>query len=206
MILVQQTPDCSDFDVVPDGWAAPAFRILLPEWIHAEGIDYRSQFHTIPGRWDRTPDLASGSFRVGDLHGICVSVAGRGASIEIGLRIENIAGTPFRDPYANICLSLNHLPGVPDWSNDRLLGGVELERSVQGRYWFERVAPRRLAALTAAGWRPMHPHPDDPDADAVPLYSFVPSERSEARACAVETADGGTLVEMLEESGLWEDN
>ena len=35
--LVQPCLNCSDFDVVPAGWEKPAFRLLLPEQITAEG-------------------------------------------------------------------------------------------------------------------------------------------------------------------------
>ena len=58
MKFLQQTPDCSDLDVVPDGQDAPAFRILLPEHLSASNCDLGAEYgvpgvlHTVPGRWE----------------------------------------------------------------------------------------------------------------------------------------------------------
>ena len=36
----------------------------------------------------------------------------------------------------------------------------------------------------------MHPYPENPDPDSAPVNNYVPSEKAEAIACAVQSLDG----------------
>lgn len=191
MRLIQQTPDCSDFDVVLENRSSPDFRVLLPEWIRGNELTHKGGFHTIPGLWSQTDTTVQGHFTVDDQIEIGVNIVKGVSDIAVKLSITNISSILLTNLWANICTSLNHLPGEPGWSDQRFLPGIRLERSVQGRCWYEQITPHRLFALTDSGWKGMHPHPDDPDINKVPLYSFVPSEFPEAVACAVESPDGG---------------
>lgn len=191
MRLIQTNPGCSDFDVVPADTSSPEFRVLLPEWIRGKELFHEGVFHTIPGHWSGTDDAVAGHFPVDDQLDVEVKIETGTSDISVELGITNVSSTKLTDLRANICTSVNHLPGNPDWSNRRFLPDVELDRSIQGRYWFETITPHRLLALTDSGWKGMHPRPDDPDATKVPLYSFVPSDIPEAIGCAVDSADGG---------------
>ena len=69
MDLYQESCNCADFDVLLDGEAAPAFRLLLPEHIYGEGMKTRRAAHTVAGDWTLTPSRAEGSYDIGgDLH------------------------------------------------------------------------------------------------------------------------------------------
>lgn len=191
MRLIQQTPACADFDVVLDGENTPSFRILLPEHIRGEGLDVSGCLHTIPGDWELSDDAAIGTFRASDALVITTTVEPRGTAILAKLAIENLQSKPIHGIRVDICASVNHLPGQPDWANRAFIpSSVPLVRDLQGRYWFEKVTPENLAALTDTGWVEMHPCPDDPDADRVPQYSFAPNESEDACACAVASEDG----------------
>ena len=190
MRLHQQTPDCADFDVTLEGGTGPSFRLLLPEWLRGEGIEYQGLLHVIPGTWRVQDRVVEGCFAAGEQIKISVRLEPGAGDILIELAVCNQGAQKIADVWANVCASVNHLPGDPGWSNDRFLPSVPLDRTVQGRYWYEKVAPRGLRALTAKGWVNMHPHPDRPDADQVPLYNFAPSAGTGARACAVPSAEG----------------
>ncbi len=189
MILNQQTPNCSDFDVTLTGDNDPSFRVLLPEAIRAKGLDHGG-LHTVPGIWDREENGIKGCFQVADALEISVLIEAHIHNIHVTLTLRNMGCHDIKDVWTDICASLNHLPGDPGWCNRRFLPSVILDRTLQGQYWFEHLTPHRLLALTDAGWVPMHPYPERPDASRVPLYSFVPSEKSDARACAVQSPDG----------------
>ena len=194
MKLHQQTADCADFDVYLGDEAAPAFRVLLPEHIRGEGLYYSGTFHTVPGEWEVGALKARGKYSVDGWLEIRVDITLQPETIAVELFVVNTQTSVLRDLWADICVSVNHLPGTPGWSNPRFLPGVVDDRTAQGRYWYEKVAPRKLAALTDEGWHWMHPAPENPNAEDVPLYSFLPSENAEATACGVESAEGGYFI------------
>lgn len=190
MKLVQQTPDTADFDVVFDGDATPAFRVLLPEAIAADGLETICGCHTIPGRWTFDRRLAKGSFLIASGLHIATNIQCREAEIRADLSLRNGSTRSLRDVTATICASVNHLPGAPDWCNRDFIPDAPLDRDAQGRYWFREVAPRRLKALVDEDWVAMHPCPDDPDPDSVPKYFQTVSTRNDVRGCAVASHDG----------------
>lgn len=193
MRLHQQTPDCSDFDVIFSGSGTPAFRVLLPEWLFARGLECESHLHTIPGSWTFADGTASGRFSANDQIELSVAVEPRQPDILVTLGATNIGSTGLADVYANVCSSVNHISGDPAWCNEQFLPGLPLDRSVQGRYWYEKLTPRGLFALTHDGWVPMHPRPADPDAEKVPPYQQIKSEKAVARACAVQSPGGDAV-------------
>lgn len=190
MKLHQQTPNCSDFDVTVTGNEKPSFRLLLPEWIRGEGIQYEGLCHTIPGIWHETEYGMHGSYRVGEQLQVGVRIETRDSEILVELEVKNCGDSEIQNAWINVCASLNHLPGEPDWSNSDFLPSLPLERTIQGHYWYEHLTPNRLFALTSDAWIPMHPHAEKPDADTVPLYGFVPSETVDTMACAVQSVSG----------------
>jgi hypothetical protein len=187
----QQTEGCSDFDVLLGDQGTPSFRVLLPEWIHGEGITYRGLLHIIPGCWQGHGQGARGHFAVAGQVGVDVQIDTEETGIRVALTVANTGECDIADVWANVCAALNHLPGEPGWCNRDFLPTVGLDRAAQGRYWYEVLTPTRLLALGTRGWVPMHPNPDKPDASAVALYSFSPSKTADARACAVESPAGG---------------
>jgi len=189
MILSQQTPDCSDFDVALAADSSPAFRLLLPEWVHAEGFEYPGLLHVLPGKWRRQGGVTEGRFSV--LGQLEVHVVLEPGETTLGIRLEaaNTGAGPLSNVWANVCMALNHLPGEPGWSNERFLANLPLDRSLQGRHWYEKLAPRGLQALAARGWLPMHPHPEQPEADGVAPYQWEAGAEADVRACAVESPD-----------------
>lgn len=191
MRLHQQTPDCADFDIILTGESSPAFRVLLPEWIRGQGVNYQGLCHVIPGVWHEVKHGIAGHYFVGAQLEISMEIETRETEILVDFRLKNNSLSDIQDIWANVCTAVNHLPGNPGWSNDTFLPSVPLDRAVQGRYWFETVTPKRLFAFTARGWLPMHPCPDRPDASSVPLYSFVPSSIADTKGCAIESPSGG---------------
>jgi len=190
MELRQQTPDCSDFDVVINGDDSPSFRVLLPEAIYGNGTTLEGGVHTIPGSWETAGTQTTGRFSGGDHLDVSVRLTTGTRELQVKLSLRNRGDTAIEDVAIDICTSVNHLPGEPGWCNRQFLPDPELDRSVQGRYWFEKVTPGRLFALTGNGWVGMHPCPEDPDAENVPIYSFEPSDEPTARACAAQSPDG----------------
>jgi len=190
--LHAQTANCADFDVFLNGDdTAPSFRVLLPEWVRGEGVEHTGAFHVIPGEWRGDEFGLSGQFTVGGQLEIGVRVNTEPSAFGVTLTVRNVGESAISHVWANICAGVTHLPGEPGWSNARFIPGVPLDRTEQGRYWYDVLTPRRLVAFTRRGWIPMHPTPDAPDSTKVPLYSFTPSQVPEASACAVESADGG---------------
>lgn len=193
--------NCSDIIAVLDN--RPAFKVLLPENILVNGQWYNQSvsdplsiyFHVVPGTWNVTDQGIEGRYTVKDID-ITVSLDKGGSEIYVTLTVTNTGDEELRDIWANICMALHALPGSgpdnPGWINTEFLSdSVPLDRTLQGRYWFENVTPIGLLALTDnKGWVAMHPYPENPDADAVELYSFSPSEKANARACAVRSLDG----------------
>lgn len=195
--LRQQTANCSDFDVTLGNGTQPSFRVLLPEWIRGEGVRYPGLLHVIPGIWKKNETGVSGRFKVADQLDIAVDVMAADGAIDVILEVKNVGDCAISNVYANVCTSVNHLPGVPGWSNELFIPGIALDRTKQGRYWFEVVTPRRLQAFTGRRWIAMHPCPEDPDAAKVPLYSFTPSPTAQCCACAVESPSGGVWFYQL---------
>jgi len=189
MELLQQTKDCSDFDVVLAEGSGPAFRILLPEHANADGYQ-RRMLHMIPGDWRHSPGGSAGMFNVAGELEISVSLTKDESDVRVELKVRNLMDRRLSDVYVNVCGAVNHIPGEPPWCNRTFIPDAPLDRAVQGRLWYERITPGGLFALTAGGWVTMHRQPDAPDADAVELYSFTPSDRPEAYACAVHSPDG----------------
>jgi len=194
MRFAQQTAGCSDFDITLPGETVPSFRLLLPEWLQAVGLDYHGLFHTIPGRWTSWEQGVEGQFTVMDTVAVGVRLLAQAHRVDITLSVQNISARTLTDVWANICTSVNHLPGTPGWYNQAFVPHLAPDRSLQGRYWYEQVTPQGLRALTDDGWVIMHPHPDQPDAASVPLYSFTPSTQANARACAVCPPEGGLFL------------
>ena len=196
MALRQPSPGCSDFDVVLAGQDRPAFRLLLPEHITAMGSKKIEEclIHTVVGRWQPAEGGLHGVFRAGKSFEIAVDLRPRETAVDIELAVRNLTGESLRQVRMNVCASVNHLPGSPDWSNRRFIAAeVPEDRAAQGRWWYQQGTPSRLRALRPGGWVVMHPSPDRPDADRVPLYSFVPSATADTIACAVQSLDGKWL-------------
>jgi hypothetical protein len=192
MKLYQQTPNCSDFDVTITGSEKPSFRILLPEWIRGVGLQHQGLCHVIPGIWHEKERGMHGAYSVNEQLQVEVEIEARDTEILAKLEVRNCGGSHIQDMWLNVCTAVNHLPGDPGWSNSDFLPSLPLDRTIQGRYWYEHVTPHRLFALTSSGLIPMHPHPDNPDASNVPLYSFVSSKDADALACAVQSVGGKT--------------
>jgi len=181
--------------VTLDGRTTPAFRVLLPEHIRGTGLAYSGFFHIIPGEWQDTERGISGFFLAGQELRVDVSVQRGEMFIAVGLAVTNISDKTLRDVDGDICTAANCLPGKPSWANtDILPGSLPLDRDVQGRYWYSKITPDRLFALTTRGPVRMHPRPDDPDPDAVPQYGFSPSPEANARACYVMSENGKKLL------------
>ncbi len=196
LALRQASPACSDFDVALAGQDRPAFRLLLPEHITVRGskeIELRL-LHTVAGRWQPAAGGLHGVFRAGETLEITVDLAPRGTAVDIDLAVRNLTAERMRQVRMNVCAAVNHLPGSPSWSNRQFIA-AELpdDRAAQGRWWYQQYTPTRLRALRPGGWVAMHPSPDRPDPDRVPLYSFVPSATADTRACAVQALDGKWL-------------
>ena len=192
--LVQQTPSCSDFDVTLPGKEAPAFRVLLPEHISWDEDEKLSGLHTFPGQWVETTDHLSGAFVCDGSFEISVIIDPKETEILIEMEIRNLTRGTCQDLRANICASVNHLPGEPGWSNrDFVPDSVPLNRDLQGRYWYEEATPQSLKAWTGASWVLMHAFPDRSNANTVDRYFFKAGELDNAYACAVESRDGKKL-------------
>jgi len=191
MKLRQQTADCADFDILLPGDETPAFRVLLPELITADGLDGKDSplFHTIPGTWSLRDDRMSGTFTTPHPLTVFVSMHLRESDIAVALAVRNDTQNTLTNVEANVCLSPNHLPGHPGWYNPRFIPEMEPDRDAQGRCWYAELTPRRLQVLTSAGWGEMHAHPRHPDPDAVPPYDFTPSRQADAVACAIPSLD-----------------
>jgi len=117
----------------------------------------------------------------------------RHTDILIDLSLTNIGNHDISNIWTDVCTSVNHLLGEPSWSNEEFMGNMPLDRTIQGRFWYEKLAPLHLFAITPRNWVNMHLNPDNPNADLVPLYNFAPSEKAEAIGCAVESLDGDTF-------------
>lgn len=192
--MIQQTPDCSDFDVILPGQESPAFRVLLPENLYWNESEELAGLHTVSGRWERTPAEVSGTFLCGSSFEVTVRIEPRESEISIEMKVKNLTQDTRRNLWANICASVNHLPGEPSWTNrDFIPESIPLDRDLQGRYWYGKATPRSLQAWTPGGWTPMHAFPGRPDPDAVKRYFFQPGESNDAYACAVDSADGEKL-------------
>lgn len=190
MKLVQQSANCSDFDVVLGNETTASFRVLLPEWIRADGLEYKGHFHTIPGTWAEHKNGVEGLFSVGNELDIGIHIETGLCDMHVTFTVTNIGRHDLTDVTAEICTSLNHLPGNPGWCNIRFFPDTTLDRAVQGRYWFEQLTPHRLFALTREGWVAVHPCPDQPDTYEGPLYNFKPGQEADAKAYAVQSPDG----------------
>lgn len=193
MNLIQQSAGCSDFDVVFSGDDSPAFRVLLPEKITADGIGPLTAVHMIPGEWRHGDSGSNGTFAVAHALHVSVGLQKGEREVNIDLGVRNLLDHALSNMWVQICANINHLPGEPGWCNRLFIPDAPLDRLTQGRVWFEQVTPHGLFALTAEGWVGMHPSPDSPDADRVDLYSFVRSERPDAFACAARSPDGKRL-------------
>ena len=132
----------------------------------------------------------------------CVAAVSRSRSssnpgnteILIEMDFRNLTGGTCRNLRANICASLNHLPGEPGWSNrDFIPASVPLDRDLQGRYWYEKGTPRSLQYWTGGSWGQMHAFPDRPSADTVNRYFFKAGELDNAYACALQSQNGKKL-------------
>ena len=62
MRLIQQTPACSDFDVVLGDGEAPAYRVLVPERLLARNLGSTTLLHVVPGHWRKRGEMLAGRF------------------------------------------------------------------------------------------------------------------------------------------------
>lgn len=195
--MLQQTPDCSDVDVVPAGWKRPAFRLLLPEHVWLDEGSKRHDFgaHCTVGRWEKSEGELSGVYRLADKVEITVKLSGRDNTVDIQMGFRNLTSELFRQVRIDICASVNHLPGKPDWSNGLFFPkDVPENREIQGRYWFQHVTPRRERALRPDGWIVTHRSPDNPDPDQFPSeMNFQASKTADTIAYAAQSRDGKWL-------------
>jgi hypothetical protein len=192
MRLVQQTLGCSDFDISFGDPRRPSCRALLPEHLDAEGEQFGTLFHVVPGQWDIRPDRTAGAFTVGKAVEIGVELDGSGIEVRVRLSFRNRSTRVWRNVQTNICVALNHLPGDAghDWCNrDFIPAGVPLERAAQGRWWYETLSPLNYRALRGREWAPLHPSPDAPTADGVPPYRRVLGDAADTSACAAKAPD-----------------
>ncbi|MBN1764114.1 MAG: hypothetical protein JW860_02560, partial [Sedimentisphaerales bacterium] len=192
MQIRQQSPNCSDLDVVLAGQHDPAFRVLLPELIFENDQKINGFCHIIPGEWSASRQKITGRINIPDTVELTVEVVKHVNEIHVALVLENISLEDLNNVWVDICTGLNHLPGNPSWCNTQFLLNLPLSRSDQGIYWYEQLAPKKLFVLTDEGWGLMHPHPNDPDSTKVPQYNFILSPQPNARACAVQSPDGKT--------------
>ena len=175
------------FSTVTDG---PSFRVLLPEHIKAEEYEEYGGLHGIPGGWEIRADGIEGGYRLKDDFEFRVGISSDDGEMRISLGVKNLLDRTLHDITVAICASVNHLPGAPGWCNDDFLPGLELDRDVQGRYWYGKVTPEGLIALTTRGRVMMHPRRGNPDPDAVPQYEHIASENPCAYACVARNEDG----------------
>lgn len=195
MRFVQQTICCSDLDVYVDG-ASPAFRMLLPEHLSADNVEFPGVVHNLPGRWKADGDCLSGEFVVGKAVEIGVSVRDGQTEALVELTFRNLLKWPLENFQTNICTAMNHLPGSCGyhWANrDFLPPDLPLDRSEQGRYWYARLSPRNYKALAGGEWVPLHPAPEAPQAPEGGVYARVLSPDADASACAAK-APGKNLL------------
>jgi len=190
--LHQQTPQCADFDILLEEQLTPSFRVLVPERILGNGVVYDGFFHTIPGNWREEDGIVRGDFAVANQLVIDVAIEPGQTDISVVLGVTNTAAAGMSDVHADICAGLNHLPGDPAWCNEYFIPPVvPLDRDAQGLYWYEKLTPGKLFALTKQGWVATHPSPNEPNAEKIPPDALRPSDAWDAYACAVESADGG---------------
>ncbi len=197
--FLQQTPDCSDLDVILPGQHKPAFRLLLPEALI--GADQRmivGGLHTVPGMWKHRDTYSRGEMVSRDNRfKINVRIDPRGREMNISLDIVNLSDESLGEARADICMNFNHLPGKPDWSNsDVMPASIPLKRAIQADHWFEQITPKNMKALGKEGWVTMHPWPKHPKTDGGSYKCFKPSDTDEYRACAVRSLDGKRLYFM----------
>ncbi len=90
MELVQQNPECSDFDVVFDQSEGPSFRVILPETIKANEYEEYGGTHGIPGKWNISSDGIEGSFKLNDDFEFSAAIAAGDGEIQIKLGVKNL--------------------------------------------------------------------------------------------------------------------
>ena len=121
MILSQQTPNSSDFDVILSGDSNPSFRMLLPERVLAEGLDHGG-LHTIPGIWNGEANWLEGRFSDENTLEFSVRIDTYRYDTRVELTLKNIGNHEITDLWAEVCTSLNHLPGNPNFPGDSFPG------------------------------------------------------------------------------------
>ncbi len=186
MRLIQQTPACSDFDVVLRNGEAPAYRVLVPERLLARNLGSTTLLHVVPGHWRKRGEMLAGRFDHPNGIELSVQLVPMDTSMQVTLRIRNAGGVDLLDVWADICAGVNHLPGSPGWCNRSFMSDLPLDRTLQGRYWYESITPHGLKALVGCRWVEIHPSPREPRADAVPLYFSSPGDEPNAQACACQ--------------------
>ena len=189
MKLLQQMPNCSDFDVALDG-AQPSFRVLLPEVIKADGLRFDRFLHTIPGTFEISDGGARGTVEASAELTFSVGIGCAERELAVTLDVLNTSPRALTNVRGNICVAVNHLPGEPPWCNRAFIPDAPLDRDEQGIFWYEQVTPDGLLALCDDGWTAMHTRPDDADAGAIEKYSLSPGPRDDVYGCAVRSHDG----------------
>jgi hypothetical protein len=153
-----------------------------------------SKVHTYKASWEKSADEIHGVLSLDQGVECNLWLKPLKGGVLIKISIKNISKETIRDVRVNICAGINHLPnssGV-DWCNrDFLPDSVPLDRTAQGKYWYQTVTPERLKAwLPGKGWILMHPHPGNPKPDSKNLYLHKISKINKSLGCAVISTDG----------------
>jgi uncharacterized alkaline shock family protein YloU len=194
MQLRQPVRGCSDFDVVLPGDDTPSFRVMAAHMIRADGLEALSGLHMVVGEWTPTRDGIEGTITAKDKVKVSLKLTKGAQAVQVSVKVKNLTDKELKDVSAGIVVSPGHLPGSPDWSNGLFFPKTPLDRALQGRIWYEKIAPQGLKALTAGGWVAMHPKPEAPSGEGLPEYNVVRSKEPSATACAAEAPDGGSFL------------
>jgi len=111
MKLIQQTENCSDFDVVLDGETSPAFRVLLPERIDTAAQSYGGT-HTVPGVWQHRPNGIDGRFSIEDAWDVDLSLDTGGSEVRVDLTVRHV---PPITPRSQALYSHNGIKQLRPW-------------------------------------------------------------------------------------------
>lgn len=183
-----------DLDVRLEGNPTPAFRLLLPEGITAQGMKPVTHAHTLTGEWTKSNGVWEGSITPHEGVRCTLRLTPRAREVLISLTVQNASTQEYEDVRVDICAGLCRLPKTSEaeWSNrDFIPALIPLNRADQGEYWYRGATPQGLQAWTTdRGWVKMHLQPNhpEPNQDAPYFYELSPSDTSVA--CAAPSWDG----------------
>ncbi len=190
-----------DIEVILPGKTFPAFRLLLPEYIYTKELEDITKVHTYTASWQKSADEIQGVFSLDQGIECKLWLKPLKEGVLTRISIKNISQKTLSDVRINICAGINHLPNSSgaDWCNrDFLPDSVPLERTAQGKYWYQMVTPERLKAWQPGEkWIFMHPHPENPYPDLDNLYLHEISQTDNYLGCAVMSTNGKKLFYML---------